>query len=131
MAMAFLTVWNWHSLYSGGQGLLEGRRLGRYGMHEGTALGAGEYGAVYGRRQLLLTYDQGSPRPAQGLVSGGGHNIRVWNGRWMSPHGAQPRYMSYIGHDLGLHLIGYLPHHLEVYGSGIAGSAHNLSLIHI
>ena len=107
------------------QRFLKADRLRRDHMHQRAALGAGEDRLVEVPllRGFLIAEDHAASGPAQGLVGGGGHHVRVGNRAGMKPRSHQAGDMGHIHHQAGSHLVGDLAERLEIYGPRIGGRA--------
>ncbi len=107
------------------QRLSEAHRLGGDHVLQRPALGAGENGLVDGLRVLLPAQDHAAPGTPQGLVGGGGHEIRIGHGAGMLSRRHQPGDVGHVHHQQRASLIGDLPQLREVDGPGIgAGAGH-------
>jgi len=89
------------------QGLTKRHSLGRDHVHQGAALHAREHRFV----DLLCEFfvvreDEPTARPPQGLVRGGGHDVRMREGRWVRPRSAQPGDVRNVRHQQCAALIG-------------------------
>lgn len=105
-------------------GLLEGNGQGGDGVVVGASLVTGEDRGVDGVLQVvhdlvallvgladtLAVEDQGTAGATEGLVGGGGDNVRVREGRLQDIGGDQTRDVGHIGHQVGTAVIGNLAH---------------------
>lgn len=95
-------------------------------MHEGAALGAGEDRPIYRFRISGLRHDHPAPRPAEGLVGGGGHHVGIGHRRRVHAACNQPRYVRHIHHQHSIHTAGHLAEGLPIDDSAIgAGAGHD------
>ncbi len=92
-------------------------------MHEGTALHAGEEGAIQVLGEALLAEDEPAAGAAQGLVGGGGDEVGVGNGAGVVPGGHQAGDVGHVDHHEGAHLVRDGAEGGEVEGAGVGGSA--------
>ena len=95
-------------------GLLKRHGLGRDDVHQGTALRAGKYAAVYGFRIGLSTKTHPPTRAPQGLVGAAGDHVRVGDRGGMLPRHDQASDVGYVHHKQGTHFVGDLPEFGEI-----------------
>ncbi len=85
--------------------LAERHRLGRHHVHQRPALHEREHRPVDPPGQLLRAQDGAAARPAQRLVRGERHNIRVRDRRRDRAAGHQPDRMCHVGQQPSAHLV--------------------------
>ena len=106
------------------QRLAEGHRLGGDDVHQRTALGAREHGAVYLLRDLLVVgEDDAAARSAHGLVGGHGDHVRVGQRIRVLSAGHQASDVGHIHHQVGADAVGDVSELREINDPGISGSA--------
>ena len=75
-------------------------------MHERTALRSRKHRLVDGARELaIIRENEATARPAQRLMGGRGHHVRMGEGAWMRARGNKARDMRHIDHELGTHAV--------------------------
>ena len=126
----------------GGSSLLEGNSKGGDGVVVGTTLVAREDGEVdrvlevvknilaglIGAADTLAEEDHGTTGATERLVSGGGHNIGVLEGRGNDTSGDQTRNVSHVDDEVGANLIGNLAHALVVNQTAVGGGTGDQTL---
>ena len=104
-------------------GFQEADRLGGDHVYQRTALGAGEDRFIDGRAVLLLREDDAGARSAQGLVSGGRHDVGIFAGIGVQAGGNQSGEMRHVDQQDRAHGIADFAEALEVPGTRIGAAA--------
>ena len=78
------------------QSLAEGHGFGGDDVHQRAALLAGEDASIDCGGELLLAENQAGARSAQGLVRGGGDDVRVGHGRRMNAAGDESGEVGHV-----------------------------------
>ncbi len=92
-------------------------------MHEGTALLSGEDAAVDAGGELLLAENESGARTAQGLVRGGGDDVRVRDRRGMGTAGDEAGEVRHVDEKVGADLVRDGAHAGEVKLARIGAAA--------
>lgn len=126
-----------------GSCLLEGDGESGNGVVVGTALVAGEDGEVDGAFQVVLDFlsglgvdtphalsgeDHGTSGATERLVSGGGDNVSILEGRWNDTSSDQARNMGHVDNQISTDRIGNLAHSLVVNETAVSRSSGNEDL---
>ena len=88
-----------------GQRLLRRHRLTGDDVLQGAALHTGEHGAVHLLGKRRAAEDHASARPPQGLVGGGGDDIRQTEGAGMLPRRHQTGDVGHVHHEIRPRLL--------------------------
>jgi hypothetical protein len=120
-----------------GGGLAEGDCKRGDGVVVRTALVAREDGEVDLVLQVVVDWvallvvlahalseeDDGASGSAEGLVGGGGDNVRIFKRRWGNAGGDQPGGVGHVGHQVGVDRVGDLLESAVIQGPGIGRRA--------
>ena len=105
---------------------MKSHRFGCDHVHQGSSLGAGEDDLVHGLGVLRLAHDDAATRSPQGLMGGGGDEVRIRDRAWVKPCGDQPCNVRDVYQKIGPHRLGNLLEPGEVQDSRVgAGSDHD------
>jgi hypothetical protein len=106
------------------QRLVEGNSLGGNHVHQRPALQAGEdRGVDFLRHALVIRQDDAAARPAQGLVGGRGHDVRMRQRACVVAGGHEAGDMRHVHQQPGADRVGDGPEGGEVDHSAVGGGA--------
>ncbi len=111
--------------FEGGlEGFVEGDGLGGDDVHEGSALGAWEDGAVDGFGEVFVVgEDESAAWSAEGFVGGGGDDVAVRERGGVYACSDEAGDMGDIGEEEGADFVGDLAEFSEVDDAGVSGVA--------
>ena len=101
------------------QRLPERDRLGGDHVHHGPSLGARKHRPVDGARVFRRRQDETPAGPAQGLVRGRGHHVRVGNGAGMHAGGDEAGDVGHVDHQERVHFARDFAERGEIEGARI------------
>src|ERR1041384_3988710 len=110
-------------LETGLQSLFEAHRLGRYHVHERTALNRREHCPIQLFLKLRAAHHHSCSRPAQSLVGGCCYEVHMRNRARVKTNGNQSCYVGDISHGKGADIACDLSNALEVDRSRIRRGA--------
>ena len=113
------------SLEFGLESFAEANRLCGDGVHERTALCAGEDCLVDLLCEFFSAEDHTAARTAEGLVSGGGNDVSVGNGVGVKTCSNETCNVSHVNHEVCANFLCDCAHLFEIDCAGVSGSACN------